>query len=213
MRPRWAHLCHAGATVERPINSAPAVCLILLGVFNWLTACSGLLGSSRFMCCLDIFLVLDAVNVILTLTLVAELFMNFDGLVASVGEAQAPIARRAGPGERRGRPVLHGCLQVYGGMSCVIQGSTPTGGRLLAVAAAPSRSTAAPHPSPPSSSATHRVPHRSIPHGPLRRRPRALKPARRPVAAAPVPGGTDRRPGGGPAGELLSDLNECTHPV
>lgn len=75
----------AGSTVEKPINSAPAVCLILLGVFNWLTALGGLLGLSRLLCCLDIFLVLDSVNVILTLTLVAELFMNFDGLVSSIG--------------------------------------------------------------------------------------------------------------------------------
>lgn len=76
----------AGATVEKPINSAPAVCMILLGVWNWLTALSGFLGSSRFSCCLDIFLVLDSVNTLLIFVLVGELFMNFDGLLANIGE-------------------------------------------------------------------------------------------------------------------------------
>jgi hypothetical protein len=75
-----------GSTVEKPINSAPAVCMILLGVFCWLTALSGLLGSSRFLCCLDIFLVLGSVNTLLTLVLVLELFVNFDGMLGSIGE-------------------------------------------------------------------------------------------------------------------------------
>jgi hypothetical protein len=91
-----------GATVERPINSAPAVCMILLGVANCLTALSGFFASSRFSCCLDVFLVVNSVNVLLTAVLVGELFMNFDGLTAAIGAravaegACAPLVHQSG---------------------------------------------------------------------------------------------------------------------
>lgn len=77
-----------GSTVERPINSAPTVCMILLGVFSWLTAATGMLGSTRAgarCCCLDVFLALDGVHALLTGVLVLELWLNFDGLLAAIG--------------------------------------------------------------------------------------------------------------------------------
>ena len=93
-RQAYPHLPHrwpvhlpwpAGATVHRPITT-PGVCMVLLGLYNWGTSLAGLFGSARLSCCLDIFLVMHGLDVILTLAMVGKLWFDWSGVLAAVGE-------------------------------------------------------------------------------------------------------------------------------
>lgn len=79
-----------GAVVERPVTSTPTVCMILLGVYHWATSALGLAGASRVPCTLELFIGAGVVGGVLSVVLVAELWLNHDGVLAAVGPHATP---------------------------------------------------------------------------------------------------------------------------
>lgn len=116
--------------------------MVLLGLFNWGSALAGLLGSTRFACCLDAFLALHGVDVVLTIAMVAKLWADVDGVAAAVG-ARAGLGVGGGMEADTRRRMAQACHGMRCGALLVASRSThpprllhlpstdPTGGSSL----------------------------------------------------------------------------------
>lgn len=81
-----AGLCYLifACTVEFPVQSFPAVGMVLLGVLSFIVAIIGIVGSYHKRVCLGCFLVLGGVATVLQMALVISLHENFEGVLNKV---------------------------------------------------------------------------------------------------------------------------------